>query len=368
MLNSVPSRPCCERSGRYPSPHGTICAVALLALLIASNTTRAEPPLYRMRANGASEIFWSNVRLAPNAKTEAIQVTGSGTIKRFWCTTLPKDAKTNDRLGRALVVHLYWDGAKKPAVSVPLADFFCQPLHLQAIDNRFFTASNHLCVFNSSIPMPFRNGFRLEIENGTDEKVPFWYGLDVERGAIEANDLYLHAYWSRQERATANDEITVLPTVTGKGRYLGTHWALRQPKPDDKWRWYGRPVRIYRDVETTAERPSMLIGTLDDFVCSGWWSMETDRRAYASPFTGRPLVQTEPNGDLSVVFYRYHVDDPLWFQKKFTLIAGKHVEYAKQPLPPVADGDWSTTAFFYLDQPTSTLPAIQESKLRTAGF
>ena len=345
-----------------------VSSVAIGTLLSVWNETRADTPLYRMREDRASEVYWSNVRLEPNAKTKAIQLDGQGVIHRFWCTIIPKDGKTNDYLGRALVVNLYWDGADKPAVSVPLADFFCQPLHLQAIENRFFSASNALCVFNSLIPMPFRKGFRLEIENGTDEKLLFWYGLDVERRAIEASDLYLHAYWCRQERATPDEELVVLPSVTGKGRYLGTHWALRQQEPDERWRWYGRSVRIHRDVESITEPPSILIGTLDDFVCSGWWSRETQRQPNSAPFTGRPLVQMEQDGSLSVVFYRYHVEDPLWFQKNFALTVGKNVSYSREQQPKVADGDWSTTSFFYLDQPTNSLPPIPGRKLRTSGY
>lgn len=359
---------CGHRTIRGVSRRAWLGAVLLMAAAVSASQTQAEPPLYRMREDRTSEIYWSNVRLKPSAMTQAIEVEGAGVINRFWCTIIPKDGKTNDYHGRALVVNLYWDGSEKPAVSVPLADFFCQPLHLQAIENRFFSASNALCVFNSLIPMPFRKGFRLVIENGTKEEVNFWYGLDVERRTIDAGDLYLHAYWNRQERTTGNDEITVLPPVAGKGRYLGTHWALRQKDPDEKWRWYGRNVRIYRDVERGADRPSMLIGTLDDFVCSGWWSLETERQPNSAPFTGRPLVQTEKDGALAIGFYRYHVEDPLWFQKNFSVVVGKHVSYSREQPPKVADGDWSTTAFFYLDQPTSALPPVQESKLRTAGY
>lgn len=347
---------------------GPHAAAILTAVAFFANLVQAQTPLYRMRDGAKSEVHWSNVRLQPSARTKAIEVDGAGVINRFWCTIIPKDGKTNDYLGRALVVNLYWDGSEKPAVSVPLADFFCQPLHLQAVENRFFSASNSLCVFNSLIPMPFRNGFRLEIENGTDEKLQFWYGLDIERRPIEPDDLYLHAYWHRAPSATANDEITVLPFVSGKGRYLGTHWALRQPEPDDQWRWYSRNVRIFLDVPRSTEVPSILVGTLDDFVCSGWWSLESQRKPNSAPFTGRPLVQTEKDGSLSIAFYRYHVDDPLWFQNSISVIVGKHVSYAREEQPKVADGDWSTTAFFYLDQPAGELPPILDAKSRTAGF
>jgi hypothetical protein len=343
-------------------------AVLFGALSLTISESRAQTPLYRMQEGKASEVYWSNVRMEPNAKTKAVQVDGQGVITRLWCTILPKDGAKNDFLGRALVLNLYWDGAEKPAVSAPLADFFCQPLHLQSIENRFFSASNNLCVFNCVIPMPFRKGFRLEVENGTTEKLSFWYGIDVERRPIEASDLYLHTYWNRRERTTAEEEIVVLPQVAGRGRYLGTHWALRQPAPDATWRWYSRNVQVRLDAGRATDAPGILVGTLDDFVCSGWWSLEKQRQAYAAPFTGRPLVTTERDGSLSIAFYRYHVEDPLWFHRSVAVTVGKYVQHSREELPKLADGDWSTTSFFYLDKPTSSLPPIPDAKVRTSGY
>ena len=109
------------------------------------------------------------------------------------------------------------------------------------------------------------------------------------------------------------------------------------------------------------------MGTLDDFVCSGWWSLETLHKPYASPFTGRPLVQKHEDGSLSVAFYRYHVEDPLWFQRSVAMQVGKHITFGK-PQPKIGVGDWSTTAFFYLDKPSTSLPAVPEKGSRTSGY
>ena len=326
---------------------------------------RAESPLYQMQDEAASTLHWKSVRLMRDLPNELIRLEGEGVINRIWCTFIPKDQKQNDYLGRALVLNIYWDGSEKPAVSAPLADFFCQPLHLQPIENRFFSSSNRLCVFNSLIPMPFRKGARIEVVNGSGEDMLFWYGLDVEQKAPEDNALYLHAFWKRQRRVEPEDELVVLPTVIGKGRYLGTQFALEQGDVGDKWRWYSRNVRLFQDND---DEPSTLIGTLDDYVCSGWWSLETDHQPDASPFTGRPLVSKRENGSLAVAFYRYHVPDPIWFHKSLSVRVGKHVQYGKSPLQKIAPGDWSTTAYFYLDSPSNSLPAIQDVAVRTEGF
>lgn len=354
------------RGGRSRAAQYFIVALATFSTMLGScGKLRAESPLYQMQEEAASTLYWKSVRLMRDVPNEVIRLEGAGVINRIWCTFIPKDQKQNDYLGRALVLNIYWDGSEKPAVSAPLADFFCQPLHLQPIQNHFFSSSNRLCVFNSLIPMPFRNGARIEVLNDSGEDMLFWYGLDVEKKAPNDNALYLHSYWKRHVRVEPEDEMVVLPTVIGKGRYLGTQFALEQVDAGDKWRWYTRNLRIFQDNE---DEPSTLIGTLDDYVCSGWWSLETDHQPDASPFTGRSLVSKRENGSLAVAFYRYHVPDPIWFHKSLSVRVGKHVQYGKNPLPKIAPGDWSTTAYFYLHTPSNSLPAIQDTAVRTDGF
>ena len=52
------------------------------------------------------------------------QAAGMGTVRRLWITV---DDRSPEML-RGLVLRMYWDDAGKPAVEVPLADFFCQAL------------------------------------------------------------------------------------------------------------------------------------------------------------------------------------------------------------------------------------------------
>ena len=45
-------------------------------------------------------------------------VRGQGAVKHFWITDSAKN-------GRLLILRIYFDGHKNPAVEVPLSDFFC---------------------------------------------------------------------------------------------------------------------------------------------------------------------------------------------------------------------------------------------------
>ena len=284
-----------------------------------------------------------------------------GVITRFWATFGPSRQKGFDNyLGRALVVNIYWDGSKKPAVSAPLADLFCQPLELQAIENEFFSSSNRLCVFDCSIPMPFRKSARIEVVNDSDRKIDFFYLMHVDQKSVGKDALYLHAYWRRQTEVRKQDSVVVLPEVAGQGRYLGTHWAVHQDQPGKNWVWYDRRSLIFTDKTDDSDVPTLKINSIDDYLLSGWWSREETHPPYSYRHAGRPYIH-EAGDRLSIALYRYHVKGPIWFRK--------NVSYRLTGLGfDVGLSDWSSTAFFYLDKPTSRLPDIQDVKIRTLGF
>jgi len=341
-----------------------IFIIAFSFLLISASCDQGSQTsaLYEMQEDSRSEVIWEFNKLLPGAGLNLCNIEGEGVINRFWCSYLPTTEEENNYLGRALVLNIYWDGSETPAVSAPLADFFCQPMKLQAIDNHFFNSSNEFCLFNSLIPMPFRKNARIEIVNDTEKEILFWFGTDVEFKKLNNSSLYLHTYWHRVNDVPVDAGLAVLSQVLGKGRYLGTHIAVKQQKVQDEWPWYTRPVSIYLDKKDEDNKPSLRIGTLDDFVCSAWWGMEKERKPYASGFTGRPFVQIDTTNNLSVVMYRYHVQDPLWFKESVSFEIGPR-EKSK-----AAHGDWSTTSFFYLDKPAHSLPAIQDVEIRTRGF
>ncbi|MFM9117758.1 MAG: DUF2961 domain-containing protein [Planctomycetota bacterium] len=339
--------------------------VVVTGLLGFCRWSQAEPPspapLYQMQSGQKTQVDWSGVAVAPNSKTDLVDLKGPGVITRFWATFGPsKQRGFDNRLCRLLVINIYWDGSPKPAVSAPLSDFFCQPLELQAIENEFFAASNRFCVFDCSIPMPFRKSARIEVVNDSDRKIDFYHLAHVERQPVGEDALYLHAYWRRQSNVGKQDSIVVLPEVTGKGRYLGTHWAVHQDQPGKNWVWYDRRSLIFTDKRNETDAPTLKINSLDDYLLSGWWSREESHPPYAQRHAGRPHVH-EAGDRLSIVMYRYHVKDAVWFHE--------NISYRLTGLGfDIGPSDWSSTAFFYLDKPANNLPDIQDAEIRTAGL
>src|SRR5688572_18438427 len=56
----------------------------------------------------------------PKGKKVLAEITGAGIVYRIWLTVNERFPK----MLRSLRVEMYWDGAKAPAVSAPLGDFF----------------------------------------------------------------------------------------------------------------------------------------------------------------------------------------------------------------------------------------------------
>ena len=95
------------------------------------------------------------------------RIDGAGVIDRMWITI---DDRSPERL-RSLVLDIYWDGAKTPAVSVPLGDFFLHGAGEMVPMETALLASPEGRSFVSYIPMPFRRGARIVVTNESGRPV-----------------------------------------------------------------------------------------------------------------------------------------------------------------------------------------------------
>ena len=135
---------------------------------------------------------------------------------------------------------MFWDNEKKPAVSVPVADFFGVAQGMVKFENEFF-ASPEGRSFNCFIPMPFRKAARITITNDADKKLNNIF-FDVDYSLLKtwnSDFMYFHAFWNRDSATTPGEDFELLPHIAGKGRILGTHVALNA-NPLYRKSWWGR--------------------------------------------------------------------------------------------------------------------------------
>ena len=134
--------------------------------------------------------------IKPGETKVLLDVAGSGMVRRMWITLRPRDPKT-----LRLRLEMFWDGSQKPAVSVPLGDFF-NWVHGQPVkfENALF-ANPEGRSFVSFVPMPFRKGAKISITNDSQTPIPhIFYDVNVTLGDQHGPDvMYFHASWRREQ-------------------------------------------------------------------------------------------------------------------------------------------------------------------------
>jgi len=317
-----------------------------------------------------------------------MNVTGAGVIQRMWLTISDRSPESL----RSLRLEMYWDGATKPAVSVPLGDFFGVGLGRKtAFQNALFSDPEGRS-FNCNIPMPYQKGAKVILINEGKGSTMLFYDINFQRvKSHPANTLYFHTYWSRKPKSELAKDFELLPPVSGKGRYLGMNMGvITDPIYQKSW-WGEGEVKIYLDKD--GELPTLNGTGTEDYIGTGW-----GQGVFAHNYQGC-LVADTAKGHWA--FYRYHIPDPVYFQKDcrvtIQIMGGDMLPKVREykangaaliPVSVAGDNmfiklfdepkqrnlddkdfphgwvnfyrqdDVSATAYFYLDKPTSQLPAI----------
>lgn len=321
---------------------------------------------------------------------------GMGIITRMWFTIQDR----SPQMLRSLKIEMFWDGETKPAVSAPFGDFFGNGLgRMVAHQNELF-ANPEGRSFNCFIPMPFKTAAKVVVTNegSTDLNMLFYDINFVQINEWNDENLYFHCFWNRDTATTPGVDYTVLPKIEGKGRFLGVNFGvIGNPLYQKSW-WGEGEVKMYLDGD--GEFPTLAGTGTEDYIGTAW-----GQGAFVNRYTGCLVADTEKD---HWTFYRYHIPDPIMFKSdlRVTIQAmggnnkQKVIEMLDKgaPLIPVTiqneksfirlmdsiqpvnlkaegmiDGwtnfyrsdDWSSTAFFYIDEPVNQLPELAKTEIRT---
>ncbi|MDX1471577.1 MAG: glycoside hydrolase family 172 protein, partial [Flavobacteriaceae bacterium] len=240
-------------------------------------------------------------RIVAGETVTLLETNESGVINRIWITI-------NDRspeMLRSLHLEMFWDGSDKPAVSAPLGDFFGIGLGRKVrFENALFSDPEGRS-FNCFIPMPFKNGAKVTITNESDKDLGAIF-FDINMLAKEHPDdiLYFHTYWNREVNSQLGKDFRILPTVQGKGRFLGTNIGIFTNE-DYKDSWWGEgEVKIYLDGDS--DYPSLVGTGTEDYIGTAWGQGTFDHQ-----FQGCLIANNEK---FEQAFYRYHIPDPIYFK------------------------------------------------------
>lgn len=312
----------------------------------------------------------STVRLA--------HIEGPGVIRHIWMT-LPREADGKPFVLRNLVLRITWDNATRPAIEVPLGDFFgCgfgQVAYQQSA--AILVAPNG--GLNFFLPMPFRESATVEVVNEHGSEIPYlFFQIDYTLGDDLSNDeMYLHAQWRRTNGTNELGEDHVLLDIEGApGSYVGTYVGLTQLERY----WYGEgEVKFYIDGDTTL--PTIAGTGLEDYVGGAWAfqdhlgaTPEPTPQKFSAHYAGYHhfestdatkvspyLVEMPPSHGM----YRWHLPDPIRFTSDLRVTLqqigdrGGHLFERRD--------DISTVAYWYQAQAEGSnyeLPAVEERRPR----
>ena len=247
---------------------------------------------------------------------------------------------------RQTVLRMTWDGAKNPAVEVPLGDFFGAVYEAKSYKSEPLSVAEGELV--CTMPMPFADTARIALWNaGTSPLTAVTWNIQTAPLAkFDAKVGWFHAAW-RHEQAAANQPL-VLADISGTGRWLGMNLAL-QGAPDMKLFSAERTTRIDGAEFISTANPTFTRGQVGEAYVQSPLTADVKGNVctYLRPDRGR------------FAGHLFHLESPVPFQK-----ALRHLlTDAAEPLDCAATSYWvqnsAEGSSAKLDPKNLTLPTFR---------
>jgi len=332
------------------------------------------------------------VVIQPGESIIMADIKGSGTIRRIWSTTEPFN---EPEALRGFKFEIFWDGADKPAVQVPMGDFYCHTFGKMTKFENVFFSSPEAKSYNCYIPMPFKKNAKIKLTNESKKVMRIFYEINCTLGENHDDDMmYFHSSWRRENFNKVREDFTILPKISGAGRYLGCNIGMRQNSAMKSF-WFGEgEYKVFLDGDK--EWPTLNGTGTEDLIGTGWGQAQ-----YDDLYQGCQFVSEEGDGPFKTFygFYRLHAPDPIYFHKDIKVTiqalggantkhllqdmkanpnqkymkAGKGNEFFTQKeaedmgdsfVLVEREDDYCATAYWYMDCPTNTLPELAPLKER----
>lgn len=284
--------------------------MAVLGKVQASVKKIGQHPSNQQAASDLGQGWKARPCIQIPAGTTAViaDIKGPGVIQHQWYTF-------HQDCSQDLILRMYWDGKKKPAVEAPIADFFGnnwgEPVNINAVPINVNPLGGCNCYF----PMPFRKKAKITVENTSKKDVRgFFYTINYILTRVDKDEAYFHAAYNKTEMVKYGEDYVILDKIKGKGHYVGVSMGWQQSKNG----WWGEgEIKMFLDGD---KKFPTIIGTgTEDYFGGAWCFTET----FSAPFLGYPYgysgrKQKGPGkakkGDKHLL-YRFHVLDPVRFSR-----------------------------------------------------
>jgi len=195
---------------------------------------------------------WDNKSVQPGQTKVLMDVKGPGVITHIWMTFLGPEphpwAKNGSANHQEMLLRMYWDAGKRPAVEAPVGDFFANSFGKRSEVISLPVVVEDADSYNCFWHMPFRRSAKIEIVNQSEKPISLlYYNIDwIKKESIPEDTPYFYAQY-RQE----------YPAAKGKD-YLGAEdheypilrHAILRPVGDRR--------RPYKCLSLAHQRPDCL--------------------------------------------------------------------------------------------------------------
>jgi len=300
-----------------------------------------------------------NSRVAPGKTKMVLDAAGPGTVTHMWFTFLGPAPHTWAKEGSAthqeMLLRVYYDGADAPAIEVPFGDFFANSFGRRSEVISVPVVVEDADSYNCFWRLPFRKSIRIEVENQSSKSINLlYYNIDwVKLDSLPDDTPYFYAQY-RQAYPTRPGQDYVLLDTEGRGHYVGTVLSVRTRSPS----WFGEgDEKVYIDGE---EKPSIWGTGTEDYFLSAWGLQRC-----STPYFGTPYFDQWGIVGGHTSAYRWHVQDPLIFQRsiKFTIEHWGWISTDENPDQKShswneREDDFASVAFWYQTGTPSPAPPV----------
>lgn len=305
-----------------------------------------------------------NFTVEPGKTQVLLEADGPGVVTHIWLTFLGPEPQEWAPKGAAnhqeMLLRIYYDGEKRPAVEAPVGDFFANSFGKRSEVNSIPIVVEDGDSYNCFWKMPFRKSIRIEIINESAKPIQLlYYNVDwIKKKTMSEDTPYFYAQYRQEYPVEQGKDYVVLDTK-GKGHYVGTVLAVRTRSPE----WFGEgDEKVYIDGE---EKPSIWGTGTEDYFLSAWGLKRCSGLYAGVPFFDQWGIV---GGHTSA--FRWHITDPMVFN---TGIKVTFEHYGWMSEDENADGkkdswnerqdDYSSVAFWYqTGTPTFTARAPKASE------
>jgi len=280
-------------------------------------------------------------------------VEGEGYIAQFWLT-FPgwfwqhwnPTAPVNQSILKTFILRIYFDGAEQPAVAAPVGDFFGAGLcEIASFASLYFGTSSG--GFFCKWPMPFRKGFRIELENMDPElNTDVFCNVLYQLAPLPDNVGYFHTHF--HTGFNKGPEPVEIATAHGRGHFAGCQLYM-QGEDRNYLSFLEAPEYVYLDEAW--EKPRFAGTGLEDYFLGGWYFREG---TIAGPYHGVTIKDTLNS---NVAMYRIHENDAIHFNQRLRFAFVN--PWSPDRLKAFC---YSSVAYLYLDRPEGQSPVIPSAQ------